>query len=96
MSTRRTNAIEVRESIEAKTAGIDVEMKDTMNNDIDAEGDPDVDMDAEGDEDAEGEVDDEGRPDMYRLIHNLSTYLCSVEDEYACDLFDRCAIANNE
>ncbi|KAI6755938.1 hypothetical protein HG531_005044 [Fusarium graminearum] len=81
MSTRRTNAIEVRESIEAKTAGTDVEMKNTMDNDIDAEGDPDVDMDAEGDEDAEGEVDDEGRPDMYRLIHNLSTYLCSVEDD---------------
>ena len=83
MSTRRTNATEVRESIEARTAGTDVDMKDAMDNDVDAEGDPDVDMDAEGDEDAEGEVDDEGRPDMYRLIHNLSTYLCSVEDEYA-------------
>ncbi|KAH6979405.1 hypothetical protein EDB82DRAFT_507825 [Fusarium venenatum] len=81
MSTRRTNATEVRESIEAKTAGTDVEMKDAGDNDVDAEGDPDVDMDAEGDEDAEGEVDDEGRPDMYRLIHNLSTYLCSVEDD---------------
>lgn len=83
MDTRRTNAPEVRESIEAKTASVDVEMKDTPGDDIDAEGDADVDMDAEGEEDAEGELDDEGRPDMYRLIHNLSTYLCSIEDEYA-------------
>ncbi|KAM0243861.1 hypothetical protein ACHAP5_006813 [Fusarium lateritium] len=81
MDTRRTNAPEVRESIEAKTASVDVEMKDTPGDDIDAEGDADVDMDAEGDEDAEGELDDEGRPDMYRLIHNLSTYLCSIEDD---------------
>ncbi|KAF5579007.1 chromatin structure-remodeling complex subunit RSC1 [Fusarium pseudoanthophilum] len=81
MSSRRANAPEVRESIEAKTASVDVEMKDTPEDDIDAEGDPDVDMDAEGEEDAEGEVDDEGRPDMYRLIHNLSTYLCSVQDD---------------
>lgn len=84
MSTRRGAAPEVRESIEAKTVDEDVEMKDgPEEEDVDAEGDEvDVDMDAEGDEDAEGEIDDEGRPDMFRMISTLSTFLCAVEEEY--------------
>ncbi|KAF7563758.1 hypothetical protein G7046_g372 [Stylonectria norvegica] len=89
MSTRRAAAPEVRESIEAKVGNEDVEMKDDANEgadedvdaDADADADADVDMDAEGDEDAEGELDEAGRPDLFRMIHNLSTYLCSVEED---------------
>lgn len=85
MSTQKTNAQEVRESIEAKTGAEDTEMKDADTNvnvdDVDAEGE-DVDMDAEGEDDVEGDLDAEGRPDLYRLISTLSTYLCNVEEEF--------------
>lgn len=77
MATRRATASEVRESIEAKTGDNDIEMKD--GSDEDAEGD--IDMDAEGEVDAAGETDDDGHPDMFRTIHNLSTYLCNVDEE---------------
>ncbi|CAM1503735.1 Fc.00g013260.m01.CDS01 [Cosmosporella sp. VM-42] len=79
MSTRRAPAPEVRESIEAKAGDEDIEMKDSEepSNDPDA----DVDMDAEGEEDAEGELEEEGHRDMFRIIHELSTYLCSVEED---------------
>lgn len=64
MSTQKANALEVRESIEAKTGAEDVEMRDADGEDVDAEGE-DVDMDAEGEDDVEGELDAEGRPDRY-------------------------------
>lgn len=86
MSTRRAAAPEVRESIEAKAGDEDVDMKDddgpSNHNATTAAADADIDMDAEGDEDAEGEPDDEAPRDMFDTIHNLSTYLCEVEEEY--------------
>lgn len=51
---------------------------------VDANADADVDMDAEGDQDAEGEVDEvdeEDGHDMFDTIHELSSFLCEVEEE---------------
>jgi chromatin structure-remodeling complex subunit RSC1/2 len=66
MSTRRSNASEVRNSIEAKGANEDVEMKDASD---------------ESGSDAEGESVDGGSRDMYHTIQKLSTYLCSVHEQ---------------
>ena len=85
MSTRKATAPEVRESIEAKTGDGDVEMREGGDPDeeLDADRDADVEMgsDAEVDRDAEGEVDEEDGHDMFDTIQELSTYLCSIEEE---------------
>ena len=88
MSTRKAGAPEVRESIEAKAGDEDVEMqesdgpaKESIAAEVDADADVDMDMDAEGDQDAEGEVDDEDGHDMFDTIHELSSYLCDIEEE---------------
>lgn len=85
MSARRANAPDVRESIEAKVGMDDVEMKEAnapaaLHGSGPSE-DVDVDMDDEEDQDAEGDVDDNDGHDMFDTIHNLSSYLCSVEEE---------------
>jgi chromatin structure-remodeling complex subunit RSC1/2 len=72
MSTRRASAVEARQSIEAKASDEDVEMKDSIE-------------EINSDADAEGEPNDEGDAghDMFQTIHDLTTFLCSVEEEYA-------------
>lgn len=63
------DAIEVRESIEAKGDAVDVEMEDADGSaprgteDADADAGADADADADADMDAEGEVDADGEPD---------------------------------
>jgi len=84
------DAIEVRESIEAKG---DVEMQDAnpvarrgpdpsldpAGSDIDADGD--VDMDAEGspDDDSRQAQQDQSSIDLLQLIKEVSEYLCQVK-----------------
>ena len=67
-STRARGAAPTRESVEAHESDEDVEMQD-------AAGD--------GSEDAEGELEIEtsGSRDLYQMVTELSTYLCSVEEE---------------
>lgn len=70
MSTRRAAAVDARRSIEAKAEDEDVEMMDGSDEDMD--------------EDAEGESelgDAEGGPGLFKTIQDLTTYLCSVEEE---------------
>lgn len=69
MSTRRASSSATRQSIEAKQEEgvVDVEMKDNI--------------DAEGVDEAEGEISLDDNPDLYSTIHDVSTYLCSVEEE---------------
>lgn len=77
MATRRRSS--VRESVEARGADEDVEMRDRPQDDSANAKD----MDAEGDLDDE-EVEAEGSEsrDMYHTIGELSTYLCQIEEEY--------------
>jgi chromatin structure-remodeling complex subunit RSC1/2 len=71
MSSRRSGASDVRRASEVESIQ-DVGMRDTLEaeeSDIDAEGEPDTEM-----------HEDDGQ-DTFQVIHDLSTYLCSVEEE---------------
>lgn len=83
------DAIEVRESIEAKgDVDDDVEMEDadspTRRDGRDADADADADADGDADMDADGEPDDmteqarqeEDWRDLLQLIRDTSEYLC--------------------
>lgn len=66
MSTRR--ATDARRSIDARGDDEDVDMKDGSDADLDA--------------DADGESEPEGGRGMLQIIQDLTTYLCSIEEEY--------------
>ncbi|KAI9150172.1 Chromatin structure-remodeling complex subunit RSC1 [Paramyrothecium foliicola] len=66
MSTRRTAALEARNSIEARVGEEDVDMKDGSD---------------DSESDAEGESVDGGSHDMYHIISKLSTYLCNIKED---------------
>lgn len=68
MSRRRAPASESQLSPASEVEDVNVEMKDR----------PDA---TDQDMDAEGEVDDEGSRDLFQTISDLSTYLCTVEEE---------------
>jgi hypothetical protein len=67
MSTRRSIAPEVRNSIEAKGSTEDVEMRDASD---------DSEADAEGES-----IDEGGNRSLHQIIQKLSTYLCSIQEE---------------
>ncbi|KAK5993136.1 Chromatin structure-remodeling complex subunit RSC1 [Cladobotryum mycophilum] len=50
--------------------------KSEMDEDVDMKDSPD-----EDESDADGEENEEGSHDMFEMIHNLSKYLCSVEED---------------
>ena len=72
MSTRRVSAAEARKSIDTRASDEDIEMKDSIE-------------EVHSDADADGEPNDEGAVghDILQIIHDIATYLCNVEEEYA-------------
>jgi chromatin structure-remodeling complex subunit RSC1/2 len=77
-SKMRGDAIEVRESIEAKgDMDDDVEMEDADKGDVDADGESDVDADGEPD-DVEPE---RGPKSLLQLIESSAHYLSNYEEE---------------
>ena len=65
-SIRARGAASTRSSVEARESDEDVEMQDRPE---------------DGSEDAEGEIESGASRDLYQMINELSTFLCSVEEE---------------
>jgi chromatin structure-remodeling complex subunit RSC1/2 len=90
MAGTRSNATDVRDSIEAKVnKAEDVDMKDARDDEEDADGEPDVDgEDADGDadgdeddEDADADMDDDDPANFAQLIDKLQTFLSSYQEK---------------
>ncbi|KAH6668673.1 hypothetical protein F5X68DRAFT_176476 [Plectosphaerella plurivora] len=87
MAGTRSNATDVRDSIEAKGGKAeDVEMKDARDEEEDADGEPDAegeedDADGDGDDDDEdADMDDDDPANFRQLIDKLQTFLSSYEE----------------
>jgi hypothetical protein len=77
MSTRRAAAAEASKAQDPDNANGDVEMRDGA--------DPASDVDSEGDSNDEGDEEEDEDEDpsrgLLRMIQDVSTYLCSFEEE---------------